>query len=182
MRNNSERLWHPDLTPYRQALQLPENIHPNVQGLYNHDAKTYVALEDHFYEVKVDIATQQWELQHPSDPNGHTPQMLHNDAGRWRHLHEDPSTWDGLKLIRRLGTVARNIRQEAFEPILLVSGLDRLALIELHLNTEQPPALLTDTLKRFDLRQEVKDFKIERSKGTKTGPSHRSSCCTCSRH
>ncbi|WP_129438958.1 dermonecrotic toxin domain-containing protein [Pseudomonas sp. ACM7] len=170
LRDNSERLWHPDLTPYRKALQLPENIHPNAQGLYNHNAKTYVALEDHFYEVKVDTATQQWELQHPSDPNGYAPQMFQNDAAGWRHLHEDPSTWDGLKLIRRLGTVARNIRQEAVEPILLVSGLDRLALIELHLSTQRPPALLTDVLKRFDLRQEIKDFKIERSKGTKTGP------------
>ena len=170
LRNNSERLWHPDLTPYRQALQLPENIHPNVQGLYNHNAKTYVALEDHFYEVKVDIATQQWELQHPSDPNGHTPQMLHNGAVRMASSAREPNTWDELKLIRRLGTVARNIRQEAVEPILLVSGLDRLALIELHLSTQRPPALLTDVLKRFDLKQEIKDFKIERSKGTKTGP------------
>ncbi|MHC8364233.1 dermonecrotic toxin domain-containing protein [Pseudomonas sp. LS2P72] len=170
LRNNNERLWHPDLTPYRQALQLPVNIHPNAQGLYHHNAKTYVALEDHFYEVKVDIATQQWQLQHPSDPNGHTPQMLHNGAAGWRHLHENPTSWDELKLIRRLGTVARNIRQEAVEPILLVSGLNKLALTELHLNTERPPALLTDVLKRFDLRQEIKDFKIERSKRTKTGP------------
>lgn len=167
--DNSERLWHPDLTPYRNTLQLPENIHPNAQGLYKHNAKTYVALEDHFYEVKVDIATQKWELQHPSDPNGYAPQMVQNDAAGWRHLHEDPRTWDGLKLIRRLGPVARNIRQEAVEPILLVSGLDRLALIELHLNTQRPPPLLTDVLKRFDLRQEINDFKIERSKGTKTG-------------
>jgi hypothetical protein len=170
LRDNSERLWHPDLAPYRQALQLPENIHPNAQGLYNHHAKTYVALEDHFYEVKVDIASQQWQLKHPTDPNGHNPQMLHNGAAGWRHLHENPGTWDGLKLIRRLGTVARNIRQEAVEPILLVSGLNISALIELHLNTERPPALLADVMKRFDLRQEIKDFKIERSKGTKTGP------------
>lgn len=172
LRQGGERLWKPDLQPYRQtATALPAGLAADAEGIYSHEAQHYLKLDDHLHAVKRDPKSQQWQLQHPSDSGAYTPPLLSNGVGGWRHLHESARDWDDLKLIKRLGPDAANISEPQVEPILLLSGLDSTTLRQAHEEAVRPPPLLRDTVKRFNLEQEIDAFDCYRAEGSEVTPS-----------
>ncbi|MCF4976818.1 hypothetical protein GIW56_00285 [Pseudomonas gessardii] len=165
VRNKGWRLWHSDLTPYRHPKPLPAHVSANKQGLFRHEQQHYLKLDDHVHSVQRSPDGTQWELSHPNDPDAYRPPLLSNGVGGWRQAHESPRDWDDLKLIKRLGPQAANIRQPDVEPILLLSGVDHSSLRQAHQDMEPPAPLLRDTVKHFDLEQEINDFNLARAEG-----------------
>jgi hypothetical protein len=170
VRNKGWRLWHSDLTPYRHPNALPEHLVVDKLGLYQHAQQHFLKLDDHTLAARRAADGKQWELAHPTDPHAYSPPLLSNQVGGWRHLHEAPGEWDDLKLIKRLGPDAAQIKQAAVEPILLLSGLDNTALRQIHQEMVRPPPLLLDTLNHFNLEQEINDFDLSRAEGTTLSP------------
>lgn len=171
LRQGGERLWKPDLQPYRQPdTALPAGLAADAEGIYSHEAQHYLKLDEHVHAVKRDPQSQQWQVQHPSDPDAYTPPLLSNGVAGWRHLHESARDWDDLKLIKRLGPDAANITEPQVEPILLLSGLDRAALRQVHEEAIRPPPLLRDTVNRFNLEQEINAFNFYRAEGSEVTP------------
>lgn len=171
LRQGGERLWNPDPAPYRHLDKtLPDGLPANAQGLYTHEQQQYIKLDDHLHSVKRDPQSQAWQLQHPKDPDAYTPTLLSNGVGGWRMAQETPQDWDSLKLIKRLGPDASNITQAQVEPLLLLGGLDNATLRETHQQMLRPPPLLRDTLKRFNLDEEIQAFDTYRAEGSQVTP------------
>lgn len=171
LRQGGERLWKPDLAPYRHLKKaLPDGVPANAKGLYTHEQQHYLKFDEDLHSAKQDPQTQQWQLQHPSDPQAYTPQLLSNGVGGWRLAHETSQDWNNLKLIKRLGPDATNIREPQVETILQVSGVDSTALRQVHEEVLRPPPLLRDTVRRFNLDQEINDFDAVRAEGATVTP------------
>lgn len=151
------------------------------QGVYTHEQRHYLKLDDHPHAIQRTPDAQQWELYHPTEPDAYRPALRSNGVGGWRQAHETPHDWDELKLIKRLGPDAANITQPKIEPILLLSGLDKTSLREIHQDMQRPPPLLSDTVRDFNLDQELADFNLERAEGSSVTPIHRRFNSICSR-
>jgi hypothetical protein len=171
LRQGGERLWKSDLAPYRCVDKaLPGALRADAQGLYTHEQRAYVKLDDHVHAVQRNAQTGEWALQHPSDPDAYAPPLVSNGVGAWRQVHESARDWDDLKLIKRLGPDAANITEPQVASLLLLSGLDSKALRQVHQETLRPPPLLRDTLQRFNLDQEIRAFDFERAEGSTVTP------------
>ena len=143
------RLWNPDLGPYEQPVVLPDGMKANEQGLYQHQDQDLLRLDDKCYGVKQDPNTGEHRLQHPTRTNAYRPRLEHNGAGSWKTELDQPLEWDRRQLLRRLGASVDGVSDETLEQVLIASGMHENALRRLHVEHETPPALLTDTLKRF---------------------------------
>ncbi len=170
LRNRGQRLWNPDLAPYRALEPPPAGIPANAQGLYEHEGQHFVKLDGHAHAVKFDSQSRHWQVQHPNDVQAYTPSLLGNGSGAWREAHEHLRDWPPLKLIERLGPDACHLREPAVEPILLVSGVDTETLRQVHQHNLRPPPLLRDTLKHFNIQEEILGFGGLRAEGLDVTP------------
>ena len=165
VRGKGLRLWNPDIKPYRHPDPLPSHLVADSQGVYKHGQQHYLKLDDHPHAFQRSPDGKQWELSHPSDKDAYCPPLLSNGTGSWRQAHEISEDWDDLKLIKRLGPDAATITEPQIEPILLLGGLDKAGLREVHQQMLRTPPLLRDTLKHFNLEHEINAFDLERAEG-----------------
>jgi hypothetical protein len=144
-----ERLWNPDLTAYEHPFVLPPAAKPGELGLYRHQNKDVLRLDDKHYAVATDPQTGLHRLIHPERPDAYQPVVEHNGAGSWKTEIDRPLEWDKTRLLRRLGSVTEEVSDESLEQILTVSGVEENALRRMHAEHETPSAMLVDTLDRF---------------------------------
>src|SRR3546814_4278937 len=104
-----------------------------------------------------DPTTQRYRIRHPSrGPDAYQPGLTDNGSGAWSHELERPRSWEGATLMRRLGHCVKGFSDTELEQIRTASGTGEQVLRRLHVEGEPMPALLADTIKRFDLcRQEI---------------------------
>lgn len=152
------RLWLPDLRPFAHDIVLPADLQPDEFGVYQHQGKMWLALEDQTYSIRQHPQTNDYHLEHPRGPERYQPRMLHNGAGAWLQEDERPREWQGLKLFRRLGHLTAAFDDQAARQIMQVSGTSEDVLRRVLAEREPLPALLQDTLLRFKL-----DHELERS-------------------
>ncbi|NWB83273.1 dermonecrotic toxin domain-containing protein [Pseudomonas gingeri] len=169
--SNRFALWKADLSPYRQSLELPETLLPDEQGLYHHQGKHYLSLDEQLYEVGTVAPPSGWSIRHPDDPWAYSPPLLQNGSGAWRTLHEKPQDWSDLKRLRRLGPVAAGTPPEDLAPILHASASDSNLLLELHRENQAPPAQLIDTVKRFQLDRQIQHQRLQGSPPNNDSPA-----------
>lgn len=144
-----ERLWNPDLSAYEHSVTLPQASQPDELGLFQHEGKDVLRLDDKHYVVAQEPETGLQRLVHPDRPDAYKPLLRHNDAGSWKTEIDRPLEWDRIRLLRRLGASADTLSDQSLEQILKVSGVEEKALRRMHVEHEAPPAVLTDTLERF---------------------------------
>ncbi|WP_282411053.1 DUF6543 domain-containing protein [Pseudomonas sp. PS02303] len=149
------RLWKQDLSPYAHDVVLPAEAKPSEQGLYRHSEKDFLKHENQHFEVINDSRTGQPRLQHPARPQAYQPTLEHNGGGAWKTELDRPIEWDKTTLMRRLGPTVEGFSDNTLEHIRLVSGMEEDELRRLHVVSEPPPALLTDTIERFQAWAEV---------------------------
>lgn len=149
------RLWKPDLAPFAHDIVLPASVKPNALGLYDYQGQQWLSLEGHTYKVKPATATTPPRLQHPTRPDAYEPGLRHNNAGAWLHELDQPLDWQGLMLFRRLGQAGSAFDDITASRILQVSDTHESVLRRVLAEGERPPALLDDTMQRFQIDQEL---------------------------
>jgi hypothetical protein len=147
--DGSVRLWNKNLTAYGHDIALPAQAKPNESGLFRHSDKDILKHENNHFEVRKDPRTGQSVLQHPNRSRAYQPRLEHNGAGGWKTELDRPIEWDNARLMRRMGPVAESFSDSTLEQIRIASGVEEGELRRLHVVNEPPPAVLTDTLKRF---------------------------------
>lgn len=156
--NGESRLWRPDLRVYQSELAPPPASSPDTQGLYRVGDRQVLPLGDQHYEVQRDPQTLRYRIRHPSRPQAYQPELTDNGNGAWHHELEQPRTWEGPTLMRRLGHGVKGFSDAELEQIRLASATSHDVLRRVHVEGEPVPALLADTLDRFDLCRQLDTF------------------------
>jgi Leucine-rich repeat (LRR) protein len=152
------RYWKPDLTPYEHSADLRAAAKPDHLGLYQHQGKTLLPIEDKLYPVELNKKTGQFQIQHPTRADAYQPPLLHNNHGAWQTGLEQPLSWDRETVIRRLGPSVESFSSAEREQILRISGYHDNVLREMHVENLPPPSLLTDCIKRFRIDRDIQTF------------------------
>ncbi|AZE59026.1 MULTISPECIES: NEL-type E3 ubiquitin ligase domain-containing protein [Pseudomonas fluorescens group] len=156
--DGKERLWNPDLTPYKVQVDLPADTKPDALGLYAHKGQTLLPHEGDYYQVRQEPKTGRYRIQHPSRPGAYEPLLEHNHAGAWSHEVEEPLTWDQPTLIRRLGLVQRGLDAPTLEQARMASGIEDDTLRQAYVEHGPVPLLLEDTVQHFKAHQDLTTF------------------------
>lgn len=149
------RYWKPDLAPYEQSVELPKTSRPDRRGLYQHDGKTLLRLEDRLYAVKPEGETAGFQIEHPERADAYQPSLRHNHHGAWQTSLDQPLTWDRDTVMRRLGHSVESFSNAEREHILSIGGFHDNVLRETHVERQRPPSLLTDTIKRYKIDRDI---------------------------
>lgn len=152
--DGSTRWWKPDLAPFARDTVLPAELKPSAVGLYEHQDKQWLKLEGQTYAVErgPDGIPR---LEHPSRPFAYQPALRHNGAGAWLHELDRPQEWEGLTLFRRLGPEQAAMSDEMAMRVLAVVDVRESELRHALVTGGRPPALLSDTVQRFRLADEL---------------------------
>ncbi|WP_339478456.1 NEL-type E3 ubiquitin ligase domain-containing protein [Pseudomonas sp. RL_5y_Pfl2_73] len=153
--NGESRLWRPDLTPYRSDLVPPAGAVPDARGLHRVNGRQVLVLDGQHYEVQRDPSTQRYRIRHPSRPDAYQPELTDNGSGAWNHELEHPYGWEGAKLIKRLGHRVKDFSAAELEQIRIASGTPDDVLRRVHVEGAPMPALLADTITRFDICRQI---------------------------
>lgn len=144
-------LWKADLGPYESATRLNPTSKPDGLGLHQQDGHTLLPLEGKLYKVSLDAETGQFRIQHPTRPGAYAPKLEHNYQGAWSHEVEEPLTWDEPTLLRRLGLAERS-------ELVRISGVEPHTLRETFVDHEPIPLALEETIKRFEIHQQLTTY------------------------
>lgn len=147
--NGKQKLWRGDLEPYKAAITLPNDARPDALGLYTHEGQTVLALDGEHYRLRQEPGTGEYRIRHPSRAGAYEPRLVHNGAGAWWHEREQPLTWHGPRLMRRLGPVVEGFSDVELEQIRQVSGIGEDALRRVHVDGTPVPGILLDTVRQF---------------------------------
>ena len=155
MPDGQTRLWKPELAPFAHDIVLPGNVQPDADGIYHYQGKNWIALEDKVFALSEAQADGSYRLSHPTRPEAYRPWARANGAGGWIHELDRPHHWQGQTLLQR--SVPRTLALTASDQqrLLTVSGVHELELRQLVSEYRRPPALLLDTLTRFELDRQV---------------------------
>ena len=159
--SGESRLWRPDLAPYRSDLVPPAGAVPDARGLHRVNGRQILALDGQHYEVQLDPATQRYRIRHPSRPDAYQPKLTDNGSGAWRHELEHPHGWTGAKLMKRLGHRVEHFSPAELEQIRIASGTAEDVLRRMHVEGAPMPALLADTLTRFDICRQIETLTVQ---------------------
>ena len=155
------RLWKPDLAPFAHDKVLPAGLAPDEFGLFHHDGKTWLPIENRVFSVRQ--TGNGYHLEHPTRATGYQPPALHNGAGAWLLPTEQPRSWAGQRLFRRVGHLQASFSEDAIAQILRVSGTDEHMLRNVLCHNQRLPALLEDTMERFAMDQHIQQVLPEAS-------------------
>jgi Leucine-rich repeat (LRR) protein len=155
MPDGQTRLWKPDLAPFAHDTVLPAGLKPDEFGVYHYQNKTWVSIEDHVYSVKQTASSGLFRIEHPTRALNYEPPLRNNGAGGWLHPVDQPREWQGLKLFRRLGHATDGFSDVTARRILQVSDTHEAVLRRVLAENQRPPALLDDTMRRFELDQQI---------------------------
>lgn len=147
--NGKQKLWRGDLEPYKAAITLPGDAQPDASGLYTHEGQTVLALDGAPYWLRQEPGSGEYRIRHPSRAGAYEPRLAHNGLGAWHHELEQPLTWRGARLMRRLGPVVEGFSDGELEQIRHVSGVDEAVLRRVHADSLPTPAILLDTVRQF---------------------------------
>jgi len=152
-----ERLWLPDLSPYRSPVELPADLPADGQGRYHLDGHRYIRIEGQPYELQED-GQGHWQVVHPADEQAYRPQLTHNGHGAWRLTLERPLDWSDIQLARRLGQVTDGLDDADLIVAMRATGTSADILRGVHIDGQRPPPLLIDAFKRLRTDREADDI------------------------
>lgn len=167
--NGKTRLWKPDLEPYRYKGAVPQDLPHNGQGLYQHNGKNLLRLDEHHYELSRQATTGALTVRHPTRPDGFEVSVRDNGAGSYVLDGEEPRHWDDATLMRRIGHTVQSFSDpQELELIRQTSGTSPGVLRRMYRDNAGLPPLLADTVQRFKIERDVRGF-VEQV--TSTDPS-----------
>lgn len=158
LKNGQTRLWKADLAPFQQELTLPNWVMANAEARIEVEGKSYLPLAGKYYQVDFDVKLKRWRLKHPTRADRYSPVLNHNGAGAWRHEGENPMGWDLHTLFRRLHPGLDGTSEQTIERIMAVTHADETLLRRVHVDNIKPPALLSDSISRFQIEHQIDAF------------------------
>jgi Leucine-rich repeat (LRR) protein len=156
--NGKTRYWDPDLARYQHTAVPDVGSTPNELGLYPHQGKQLLPLEDAHFAVSEGAIPGQYTIEHPTRPDAYQPTVRHNGAGAWHTELEQPLEWDTDTALRRINPSIETFSPPERETILRVSGVNEDAVRKMHVDQETPPPLLADSIQRFKIDQQLQRF------------------------
>ena len=154
--DGATRLWNPDLKPYEtRGFPAQGGGAERTRPSSAQRTGTFLPREGKHFEVTEDPQTGQPRLQHPNRSTAYQPKMEHNGAGAWQTELDRPIEWDKTTLMRRLGPMVDGFDAATLEHIRIASGVEENALRRLQVENAAPPALLVDTIRRFQAWAEI---------------------------
>ena len=152
------RLYAFNPAHYRHQVTLPKDLKPDTSGLYAHEGRTYLPVEDGHYQVQATPTRNDFRLIHPDGDSRYAPSIRHNGEGAWVHEFERPLTWNRSKLLRRLGPRVEHLSDSQLEQIRLISGVSDDQLRRVYVDQQLPPPLFRDALRRFECAARYQAF------------------------
>ena len=143
------RLFDPRLEAY--ALS---NDHTAIGQYAKVDGKARLRTHQAAYQVAGNPLEGELRIQHPLRDGAYAPKLRHLGEGAWRHELDTPQAWQGVELLRRLGSGLAEVDEQAAHDVLQATGFDDERLRRLHLEEGQAPARLLDALQRRQLHQQ----------------------------
>lgn len=143
------RLWKPDLAPYAQDIRLPAGSVPDQAGLHTVNGRQVVSVDGNRYAVTAQDEPGVYRVQHPRRPEAYEPQIVNNGSGAWTHEADEPLTWQGAPLMRRLSPVMEGLSDTQLEQVRKISDTDESVLRRLYVESEPTPAITLDTAVRM---------------------------------
>ncbi|MBC7210133.1 MAG: hypothetical protein H5U33_07185, partial [Pseudomonas sp.] len=143
--DGSTRLWKKDLTPFAQDIAFPSQAKPDELGLYRQDGKIWLRLEGKAFSLKWNVDRGTYSIEHPSKAGGYQPSLRHNGAGAWLQVTDQPLSWSGGALLRRIGHLNNHFDEPTLQRILAVSDTHEDVLRRVLAENQRLPALLEDT-------------------------------------
>jgi Leucine-rich repeat (LRR) protein len=156
--NGKTLYWKPDLAPYEQGISLTKDSLPDQHGLHQIDGKLLLPLDDKVFAVRSDPGARGFRIDHPTRADAYPPALEHFHTGTWQTELDRPLTWSSDKLLRRIGHKVDSLSPSELEQALASSGYHEDVLRKFHAQHEPLPPLLEDTLKRFNLDKQIRDF------------------------
>jgi hypothetical protein len=150
-------LWKPSLEGYEQHIPTL-GTRPDDLGLHQYEGQDILPLEGKYYAVKQEPAPGRYRIEHPARPQAYKPELHQNGSGAWNHEVEQPRTWKGPELMRRLGHSVSEFSDAELEQIRTVSDTTEDLLRKMHVENEPPAPMLADTISRFDAYKQVEAF------------------------
>ncbi|MHA6573037.1 NEL-type E3 ubiquitin ligase domain-containing protein [Pseudomonas yamanorum] len=147
--NGEARLWKPDLSPYAQDIPLPSGSTPDEAGLHTLNGRQVLPLEGNHYALSAQAEPGTYRIQHPHRSGAYEPHIASNGSGAWVHEADQPLTWQGPRLMRRLGHAMDGLSDIQLEQVRRISDIDESVLRRLHAENEPTPAIVLDTARRF---------------------------------
>lgn len=166
LKNGQTRLWKADTAPFQQEVTLPNWVMANAEARVEVDGKNYLPLAGKLYQITFDVGLKKWRLQHTTNPQAYSPTLSHNNAGAWRHEGENPMGWDLHTLFKRLHPGLDDIDEQTIERILATTQTDVALLRQVHVENIKPPALLRDSILRFQIEDQINGFITAMNSGT----------------
>lgn len=152
------RLWEPNLTPYEHPAPLPKHQTPTDIGLYHHESAQYLSLEGKNYRAEMSSHTPGYRIKHPTREQAYSPRVRHNGTGAWSAETEQPLHWNDAQLFKRLNPTAASFSDTLAARILAITQTDPGVLRKMHADALPTPALLSDSIQRFRIDQDIQRF------------------------
>ena len=149
LEDGSQRLWQPDLAPYRSPDVIPEALRANRLGQYLHKDRYFIRMDGQLYEQRFDADNQQWRIVHPDRPQAWQPPLEHNGEGAWCGQHEQPQLWDQTTLIRRLNESFNEFSDQDLLLTAKINAISETRLRQVYLSGKSTPPQLYGTLERL---------------------------------
>ena len=147
--NGATRLWKPDLKPYAQSTTRVNDSWVNEAGGHTRNSQQTLWHEGAQYLLEKDPVFDDYRVQHPTRPDVYQPMFKHNGDGVWVHEGEQPLTWEGETLRRRLGPSVEGLSDSELKQILSISDVSEDQLRRLYVENEPTPMLLRDVIRQF---------------------------------
>lgn len=170
--DGKQRLWKPDLTPYKQTSVLPKTLQPDAKGIYKDGEHSSIVLDEGAYRVAHADALKHWQIKHPAREDAFRPATERNIEGGWRHVHEHAHEWrDSGYALQRTAPHLKDISQRQLTRIADITGMSPAELYRLHEGDLKLPARLTDCIERFRLNGRISGLitAMEAGETTHTG-------------
>lgn len=157
--DGTARLWNKSLQHYERKATGDHPFTADAQGFFSLHGRPHVDVAGKHFPVEFDSVRKQWRIPHSRRPDAFKPALLHNNQGAWQHVHERPLEWGGsATLLGRLGPGAAALDEQTLERVRELTSTTSGTLRRLHLENLAPPPLLTVSLKRFEIDQQIDTF------------------------
>jgi Leucine-rich repeat (LRR) protein/Tfp pilus assembly protein PilV len=157
--DGKQRLWKPDLEPYKQVSALPDSLRPDAKGIYKVGERTSIVMEEAAYGVTRNADKPTWQINHPVRQDAFSPGVERSVEGGWRHEYEHAHEWPNSGYaLKRTDPRLNGFSDDDLTKVANIVGMSPAELHRLHLGNFGFPPRLNDCIERFKLNRRITEM------------------------